>query len=89
MILGDESNDQVLTAMNYMRSCPSPKSLFPETVRKPLRDLVSGVCPRTASAKRISALEFRVSNLQSKVILFLTEFFIPSGFKLGTPSFHI
>lgn len=59
--LGDENNDQVLTAMN-LRSCPSPKHLFPETIRKPLRDLVSGVCPRTASAKRISALEFRVSN---------------------------
>lgn len=62
MVLGDESNDQVLTSMNYMKSCPSPKSLFPETLRKPLRDLVSGVCPRTASAKRISALEFRVSD---------------------------
>lgn len=61
IISGDENNDQVLTAMNYMRSCPSPKHLFPETIRKPLRDLVSGVCPRTASAKRISALEFRVS----------------------------
>lgn len=61
VILGDDINDQILTGMNYMRSCPSPKHLFPETVRKPLRDLVTGVCPRTASAKRISALEFRVS----------------------------
>lgn len=50
--------------MNYMRSCPSPKHLFPETVRKPLKDLVSGVCPRTPTAKRISAMEFRVSHLQ-------------------------
>lgn len=53
--------------MNYMRTCPSPKHLFPETVRKPLRDLVSGVCPRTASAKRISALEFRVSKVLDTV----------------------
>lgn len=50
-------------AMNYMRTCPSPKHLFPETVRKPLKDLVSGVCPhRAADTKRISAMEFRASN---------------------------
>lgn len=48
--------------MNYMRSCPSPKHLFPETVRKPLKNLVSGVCPRTSSATRVSAFEFRASN---------------------------
>lgn len=49
--------------MNYMRSCPSPKHLFPETVRKPLKNLVSGVCPRSSSAtSRVSALEFRASN---------------------------
>lgn len=58
--LDDENSEQVLT-MNYMRSCPSPKHLFPETVRKPLKDLVSGVCPRTSSTKRVSAMEFRVS----------------------------
>lgn len=59
-VLDDDNGEQVLT-MNYMRSCPSPKHLFPETVRKPLKDLVSGVCPRTPSTKRISAMEFRVS----------------------------
>ncbi|XP_055308120.1 ER degradation-enhancing alpha-mannosidase-like protein 3 isoform X2 [Sitodiplosis mosellana] len=57
----DENGEQVLT-MNYQKSCPSPKHLFPETVRKPLKDLVSGVCPRTPSTKRISAMEFRASN---------------------------
>lgn len=58
----EENTEHVLT-MNYMRSCPNlfSKHLFPETVRKPLKDLVSGVCPRTPSGKRISALEFRVS----------------------------
>lgn len=60
LVSADENGEQVLT-MNYMRSCPSPKHLFPETVRKPLKDLVSGVCPRTPSTKRISAMEFRVS----------------------------
>lgn len=59
-ILGVKDETEPKHAMNYMRSCPSPKKLFPETVRRPLRDLVSGTCPRLPSAKRISALEFRV-----------------------------
>lgn len=59
----EEVDDQ---AMNYMRSCPSPKHLFPETVRKPLKDLVSGVCPRSPNSKRISAIEFRVSLLDER-----------------------
>lgn len=56
----EDSEDQ-LQSMNYMRSCPSPKHLFPETVRKPMKGLVSGVCPRAPNSNRISAIEFRVS----------------------------
>lgn len=56
-----DDSDEEVHSMNYMRTCPSPKHLFPETVRKPLKDLVSGVCPRTPNSKRISAIEFRVS----------------------------
>lgn len=52
--------------MNYLRSCPSPKHLFPETVRRHLKDLVAGVCPRTQSTKRISAMEFRVRTAKKK-----------------------
>lgn len=59
----EKSSEQILTMnLDYMRSCPNPKHLFPETVRKPLKNLVSGVCPRTSSATRVSALEFRASN---------------------------
>lgn len=47
--------------MDYMRSCPSPNKLFPETVRRPLRDLVTGVCPRISNSKRLRALDFQVS----------------------------
>lgn len=47
--------------MDYMRSCPSPNKLFPETVRRPLRDLVTGVCPRISNSKRLKAIEFQVS----------------------------
>lgn len=77
---GDEN---VLTSMNYMRSCPSPKHLFPETVRKPLRDLISGVCPRTASVKRISALEFRVSVRSRKISKHESAFFNECGIRTG------
>lgn len=52
--------------MNYIRSCPSQKHLFPESIRKPLKDLVSGVCPRTPNAKRVSAMEFRASNAEHR-----------------------
>lgn len=48
-------------AMDYMRSCPSPNKLFPETVRRPLRDLVTGVCPRISNSKRLRALDFQVT----------------------------
>lgn len=53
----DDNND-----LDYMRSCPSPNKLFPETVRRPLRDLVTGVCPRISNAKRLRAIEFQASN---------------------------
>lgn len=62
----EDSDDQIQT-MNYMRSCPSPKHLFPETVRKPMKDLVSGVCPRSPNSKRISAIEFRVCFIEIEV----------------------
>ncbi|XP_062545403.1 ER degradation-enhancing alpha-mannosidase-like protein 3 [Armigeres subalbatus] len=48
--------------LDFMRSCPSPNKLFPETVRRPLRDLVTGVCPRISSAKRLRAADFQASN---------------------------
>lgn len=46
--------------MDYMRSCPSPNKLFPESVRRPLRDLVTGVCPRVPRTKHLRATEFQV-----------------------------
>lgn len=48
--------------LDFMRSCPSPNKLFPETVRRPLRDLVTGVCPRISGAKRLRAADFQASN---------------------------
>uniref|UniRef100_A0A6B2EDQ8 alpha-1,2-Mannosidase n=1 Tax=Phlebotomus kandelakii TaxID=1109342 RepID=A0A6B2EDQ8_9DIPT len=48
--------------LDFMRSCPSPNKLFPNTVRRPIRDLVTGICPRVSSNKRLRAQDFQVSN---------------------------
>lgn len=48
--------------MDFMRSCPSPNKLFPENVRRPLRDLVSGICPRISNTNRLRASDFQASN---------------------------
>lgn len=46
----------------FSRSCPSPNKLFPNSVRRPIRDLVTGVCPRASNAKRLRALDFQANN---------------------------
>lgn len=48
--------------LDFMRTCPSSNKLFPEKVRKPLRNFITGSCPRTNSGKRLSALDFQASN---------------------------
>lgn len=45
-----------------MRTCPSSNKLFPEKVRKPLRNFITGSCPRTPTTKRLRALDFQASN---------------------------
>lgn len=64
--LGNVTNDykeqEDYHALDFMRSCPSPNKLFPEKVRRPLRDLVTGVCPRISSSKRLRAFDFQASN---------------------------
>lgn len=53
-----------IPAIDFMRTCPSPNKLFPESVRRPLRDLVTGTCPRVQNAKRLRASEFQVSSIR-------------------------
>ncbi|KAF5286726.1 hypothetical protein FQR65_LT12459 [Abscondita terminalis] len=57
-ILDDEIDDS-----EFARSCPNSKQLFPESVRKPLRNMVDGVCPRRLTKRKLTATEFSVSNL--------------------------
>uniref|UniRef100_A0A2M3ZE11 alpha-1,2-Mannosidase n=1 Tax=Anopheles braziliensis TaxID=58242 RepID=A0A2M3ZE11_9DIPT len=60
--MGARDQEDQVHMLDYMRSCPSPNKLFPETVRRPLRDLVTGVCPRISSPKRLRASDFQASN---------------------------
>lgn len=48
--------------LDFMRTCPSSNKLFPEKVRKPLRNFFTGLCPRMPAAKRLRALDFQASN---------------------------
>ena len=46
--------------MEYARMCPNTLHLFPESVRRPLRNLVDGVCPRRSANRKLHASEFQV-----------------------------
>jgi hypothetical protein len=46
--------------LEYARSCPNTLHLFPESVRRPLRNLVDGVCPRRSANRKLHASEFQV-----------------------------
>lgn len=48
--------------LDFMRTCPSSTKLFPEKVRKPLRNFITGSCPRAQTNKRLRALDFQASN---------------------------
>lgn len=55
-------DDDDLDDSEFSRSCPNSLHLFPESVRKPLKNMVDGVCPRRLSRRRLTAQEFKVSN---------------------------
>ncbi|RZB39048.1 ER degradation-enhancing alpha-mannosidase-like protein 3 [Asbolus verrucosus] len=47
----------------FARTCPNTLQLFPETVRKPLQNMVDGMCPKRNSKRRLTATEFSASNI--------------------------
>lgn len=53
----------------FARTCPSTLQLFPESVRKPLRNMVSGMCPRRIGKRKLTAIEFSASNLNHLKII--------------------
>jgi len=65
-----DDDDNHAIDLDFMRSCPSPNKLFPETVRRPLRDLVTASCPRISVANRLRAAEFQANNADHLRALF-------------------
>jgi len=57
--------------MEYARTCPNTLHLFPESVRRPLRNLVDGVCPRRSANRKLHASEFQVFTV--KCVISTTE----------------
>lgn len=44
------------------RVCPTTLQLFPEMVRKPLKNMVDGMCPKRTGRMRLTATEFSATN---------------------------
>jgi hypothetical protein len=51
--------------LEFSRSCPNTLHLFPESVRRPLRNLVDGVCPHRPTRTKLHASEFQVCRSSS------------------------
>jgi hypothetical protein len=67
--------------MEFARTCPNTLHLFPESVRRPLRNLVDGVCPRRSANRKLHASEFQVfavkyiiNTTERRGYIFVTKF---------------
>lgn len=56
--------DEDILDTEFSRTCPTTRKLFPESVRKPLQDLVSGVCVKTSQpgSRKLKAADFQTNN---------------------------
>uniref|UniRef100_T1G9Y5 alpha-1,2-Mannosidase n=1 Tax=Megaselia scalaris TaxID=36166 RepID=T1G9Y5_MEGSC len=53
---------ETLPSSFYEKSCPSSNSLLPEKIRQPLKNFITGSCPRTSTNKRLRALDFQANS---------------------------
>uniref|UniRef100_V5G0I0 alpha-1,2-Mannosidase n=1 Tax=Anoplophora glabripennis TaxID=217634 RepID=V5G0I0_ANOGL len=60
---GTRSSELEIDDSEFARSCPNTLELFPESVRKPLQNMVDGVCPKKSKKRRLVASEFSAANL--------------------------
>ncbi|XP_046389627.1 ER degradation-enhancing alpha-mannosidase-like protein 3 [Ischnura elegans] len=64
------------------RSCPNTLHLFPESVRRPLRNLVDGICPKSTAQRKLRASEYQAGNEEhAKIIrdMGITVLSLPDG----------
>lgn len=65
--MGEEPPVLGLEESEWSHQCPSTKRLFPASVRKPLHNMVDGVCPRSSpiptspTQRKLVASQFQVS----------------------------
>ncbi|KAJ8937753.1 hypothetical protein NQ318_006616 [Aromia moschata] len=60
---GTKVSDLEIDDSEFARSCPNTLQLFPETVRKPLQNMVDGMCPKRTHRRRLTASEFSAANI--------------------------
>ncbi|KAF4522599.1 hypothetical protein B566_EDAN003579 [Ephemera danica] len=48
--------------LQFSRTCPNTLHLFPESVRRPLKNMVNGICPRRSARRKLHAVQFQVGN---------------------------
>lgn len=68
----EDSSGDSYAGTDFNRKCPSPNKLFPTNVRRPIRELVTGTCPRVAASaagqnnnhnkRRLRAQDFQASS---------------------------
>ncbi|XP_049786542.1 ER degradation-enhancing alpha-mannosidase-like protein 3 [Schistocerca cancellata] len=58
----DQNEIKLEEDAEFARSCPNMLHLFPASLRKPLQDMVSGVCPRRQFNRKLRAQEFQAGN---------------------------
>ncbi|XP_030766137.1 LOW QUALITY PROTEIN: ER degradation-enhancing alpha-mannosidase-like protein 3 [Sitophilus oryzae] len=63
------TSDMEIENSEFAMSCPNTLSLFPDAVRKPLKHMVDGMCPRRSIKRRLTASEFSAANVNHLKIL--------------------
>ncbi|KAH1011282.1 hypothetical protein HUJ04_000690 [Dendroctonus ponderosae] len=56
-------SDLEIENSEFAMSCPNTLSLFPDAVRKPLKHMVDGMCPRRKNKRRLTASEFSAADI--------------------------
>lgn len=66
---GSKNLDVEADDFEFDRTCPNTLRLFPESFRKPLQNMVDGMCPKRSQKRRLTALEFSPGNLNHLKII--------------------
>lgn len=61
--------DEDLEEYENARMCPNTLTLFPDAVRKPLRNMVDGLSPKRTGKRRLTATEFLATNVNHLKII--------------------